>query len=73
MNESVWKPIETAPDGYDGKEFNYVLFRGYSKGRSFAHSVEVSGYMGVDNDGKRVPIHFYAYKLVITHWAPIPK
>lgn len=62
-----WQPIQTAPKGYDGHKWTYVLFWGVSKGRSFAHPVVVSGYM----DSNRKPIYYYSYRLVITHWAPM--
>jgi hypothetical protein len=63
-----WQPIETAPKGYDGTRFNYVLFWGVSAGRSFDHPVVVIGYM----DHDRTPVQFYRYKLHITHWRPLP-
>jgi hypothetical protein len=65
---SPWQPIETAPKGYDGKRFNYILFWGTSAGRSFNHPVVVCGYM----DSERKPVQFYQYKLHITHWMPVP-
>lgn len=66
---SDWQPIETAPNGYDGTRFHYVLFRGVSAGRSFNHPVYVNGYMG----SNREPVHYYHYKLHITHWMPCPE
>lgn len=64
-----WQPIETAPEGYDGKRFRHVLFRGYSAGGSFAGPVYVSGWM----DSERKPVQWYHYKLKITDWTEIPK
>jgi len=66
--EDHWQPIESAPKGYDGKRFQYVLFWGVSSGRSFDHPVIVCGYM----DHDRTPVQFYSYKLRITHWMPLP-
>lgn len=63
-----WQPIETAPKGYDGQRFHYVLFRGTSRGRSFAGYAYVSGYIGHD----RQPVHSYSYKLDITEWTHLP-
>ena len=68
MTRSDWQPIETAPDGYDGKRFHSVLFRGTSRGGSFAGYAYVSGWM----DRNRQPVHSYGYKLNITHWMPLP-
>ena len=65
---SGWQPIETAPKGYDGQRFHYVLFRGTSRGGSFAGYAYVSGYM----DNNRQPVHSYGYKLHITDWMPLP-
>lgn len=65
---SEWQDIETAPKGYDGQTWHYVLFRGVSKGRSFPGAVLVSGWM----DNSRQPVHNYSYKLIITHWMPLP-
>lgn len=64
-----WQPIETAPKGYDGHKFTRILFKGYSKASSFSHDVYISGYM----DSEREPVYFYRYKLVITHWMPLPE
>jgi hypothetical protein len=63
-----WMPIETAPPGYDGRKFVHVLFSGHSKSGAVSGRVYVSGWM----DSNRRPIHNYAYKLVITHWMPLP-
>lgn len=68
MKEPAWQPIETAPQGYDGQRFHYVLFYGVSKAGSFNHPVVISGFM----DSHREPVHYYSYKLRITHWAPHP-
>lgn len=68
---SDWQPIATAPVGYDGTRWTYVLFKGYSKGRSFPGEVVVSGWMGKTHEGKLAPVHSYGYKLVITHWRPM--
>jgi len=64
-----WQPIETAPNGYDGDRFHYVLFYGHSRANSFLHPVIVCGYM----DHDRKPVQFYQYKLTITHWMPMPE
>lgn len=66
-----WRPIATAPKGYDGETWTYVLFKGYSKGKSFPGEVVVSGWMGTTHDGKLAPVYDYAYKLVITRWRPM--
>ena len=63
-----WQPIETAPPGYDWERFHPVLFLGHSKGRSFDGTTIVQGWMS----HKREPVHNYNYKLVITHWMPLP-
>ena len=65
---SAWRDIATAPEGYDGRKFNRVLFLGHSKAKSFAERVCVSGWMNND----REPVHSYGYKLIITHWQPEP-
>lgn len=62
-----WRPIDSAPKGYDGEKFNYVLFKGYSKSGAFSGFVHISGFM----DSDRKPVHFYNYKLIITHWKPL--
>lgn len=67
-----WQPIDTAPPGLADGKWTYVLFSGYSKGRSFAGRVVVSGWMGKTHDGRYEPVHSYSYKLVITHWMPMP-
>lgn len=68
----VWQPIATAPVGYDGNKWTYVLFRGTSKGRSFPGTVVVQGWMGKTHDGRLEPVHSYAYKLNIDAWMPVP-
>ena len=67
-----WQPIATAPPGLADGKWTYVLFSGYSKGKSFAGRVVVSGWMGETHEGTYVPVHNYSYKLVITHWMPLP-
>ena len=64
-----WQPIETAPEGFDGKRFHYVLFRGTSKGNSFQGYAHVSGWM----DSNRKPVHNYSYVLNIIDWMPLPE
>ena len=61
--------MDEAPEGYDGKKFNYILFKGFSRsGKISNNPVYVSGYM----DGKE-PVHWYAYKLNIVAWQPLPQ
>jgi len=62
---SPWRPISTPPPR--GPE-NRVLFRGVSKAMSFSHAAVVDGW--IDSTGE--PVHDYHYKLVITHWMPMP-
>lgn len=66
--EREWQPIATAPQGYDGQRFHYVLFKGTSRARSFFGEVVISGYM----DNKNEPVYYYQYKLNITHWMELP-
>lgn len=65
---SQWQPIATCPQGYDGKRWTYVLFYGFSKGKSFDHPVCISGWM----DSDQRPVYYYSYKLTITHWMTHP-
>lgn len=67
-----WQPIATAPPGLVDGQWTYVLFSGYSKSGSFTGLVVVSGWMGKTHDGRYEPVHNYSYKLVITHWMPLP-
>lgn len=68
----TWQPIATAPPGLADGKWTYILFSGYSKGKSFGGRVVVSGWMGKTHDGRYEPVHSYSYKLVITHWMPLP-
>lgn len=63
---SDWQPIETAPHGYDGTRFVYVLFLGWSKSGSFGGPVVVSGWM----DGHRKPVHSYSSDAALQSAAP---
>jgi hypothetical protein len=63
-----WQPIATAPPGYENGKFHHVLFRGTSRGGSFAGYAYVSGWMSND----RKPMHSYSYKLDITDWMELP-
>jgi len=73
LDDLRWKPIESAPVGYENGKFNYVEFKGCSSSGAFSGTRIVSGYMdsAVDYKGRREPVHFYHYKLNITSWRPI--
>lgn len=71
-NGTAWQPIATAPPGLTDGKWTYVLFSGLSKGRSFPGRVVVSGWMGKTHDGRYEPVHNYSYKLIVTHWMPMP-
>lgn len=66
---TVWKPLSTAPKGYDGGKFHHVLFRGTSKSNSFRGYAYVSGWMAGQNE----PVYWYSYKLNIDAWTEIPQ
>lgn len=61
-----WRDFKADPPK-PGPE-NRVLFRGISRGHSFAGYAYVDGW--VSREGE--PYHNYSYRLTITHWRPLP-